>query len=163
MRMFPAVACSLLIGVALSATALSGPKNQSEFERIKSLEGNWVGKMSDGKSVHISYKVISSGSAVMESMDHDGMVTIYHLNGDTLMLTHYCSAGNQPRMHLVSSTPESLIFDMFDATNLDSVNDGHMSGLVLTFKDKNHLTADWSMSKDGKVAHHGIFVLTRAK
>jgi hypothetical protein len=163
MRRKIVVICSLLLGAAFSTNVLSGPKHQPEFDRIKSLEGTWVGKMTGGKPVHISYKVISAGSAVMESMDHDGMVTIYHLNGDTLMLTHYCSAGNQPRMRLVSSTAESLTFDMFDATNLASINDGHMSGLVLTFKDKNHITAEWTMSKDGRDAHHGVFELARKK
>jgi hypothetical protein len=163
MRTSTALACSMLLGVLFSVNALSASKQQPEFDRIKSLAGNWAGTMTGGKSVHISYKVISSGSAVMESMDHDGMVTMYHLDGDTLMLTHYCSAGNQPRMRLVSSTPGSLTFDMFDATNLSDVNDMHMAGLVLTWKDKNHLTADWTLMKDGKVAHHGVFELTRRK
>ena len=163
MRILAGVTCSILIVAAAFAAGPAGSISKAGFERMQSLEGTWVGTMPDGKAVHISYKVISAGSAVMESMDHDGMVTIYHMNGDTLMLTHYCSAGNQPRMRLVSSTRDALAFEMFDATNLASPNDPHMTALVLTWKDKDHITADWTMSKEGKDAHHGVFVLSRKK
>jgi hypothetical protein len=163
MKAMKAVLCGLIALTIAGGSAYSGPKDQAEFDRIKALEGKWVGKTPDGQSVHITYKVVSAGTAVMESTDHSGMITMYHLNGDTLMLTHYCSVGNQPRMRLISSTPESLTFDMFDATNLASPNDGHMRGLVYTFKGKNHVSAEWIFSKDGRDDHHGVFDLKRMK
>jgi hypothetical protein len=140
---------------------------------MKSLEGVWVGKGPEGNDQRISYQVISDGSAVMETIEHSGMhedmqdhaialmVTVYHLDGDRLMMTHYCSAGNQPRMKVVSSTDNSLTFEMFDATNLKSGNDAHMRKVTFTWTDKDHITAVWVMSKDGKDAPHGAFVLTR--
>jgi len=42
------------------------------------------------------------GTAVLERFTHPGsggpqtMLTVYHLDGDDLLLTHYCVAGNQP-------------------------------------------------------------------
>ncbi len=158
------LAAGALLGSILSA-APPESKNKAEFEKLKSLEGVWEGESSDGNPAHVSYKVVSAGSTVMETIDHthmaEMMVTMYHLDGDNLMMTHYCSAGNQPRMRLVSSTPNSLTFKMFDATNLASDNDGHMSGVTITWTDKDHITSDWVYSKDGKEQHHGIFKLGR--
>ena len=155
-------------GALLGSTLFAAPpesKHQAEFDKLKSLEGAWEGTTSDGKPAHLSYTVTSMGSAVMESIDHEGMpgmmITMYHLDGDNLMMTHYCSAGNQPRMRLISTTPNSITFKMFDATNLASDNEGHMSGLTMTWQDKDHITADWTYSKDGKEQHHGIFKLSR--
>lgn len=147
----------------LGGSAISGPKHAAEFDRMKALAGRWEGKLPNGHTFAVTYKVVSSGSAVMESLDHNGMITMFHLDGDTLMLTHYCSAGNQPRMRLVSSTPESLTFEMFDATNLASPNDGHMRGVVYTFRGKNHVSAEWIFSKDGHDEPHGILDLKRKK
>jgi hypothetical protein len=153
----------LLVSLAQSSTPES--KNQKNFEMMKSLEGTWEGDGPDGKPAKISYKVVSAGSAVMETIDHGDMpgmmVTMYHLDGNKLMMTHYCATGNQPRMRLVSSTPTELTFEMFDATNLASAKDTHMRKLVIRWTDKNHITADWTMSKDGKDENHGVFKLER--
>ena len=142
-------------------------KSQPAFDKMKSLEGVWEGTTPDGKPMRISYKVVSERSAVMETIDHDStggfMVTMYHLDGDHLMMTHYCSAGNQPRMRLVRSTPTSLAFEMFDATNLASKDDLHMHNLIITWADKDHITEDWTMRVKGKDAHHGLFKLARKR
>ena len=46
------------------------------------------------------YGVTAAGTAVMEALfpetDHE-MLTVYHLEGNDLVLTHYCAMGNQPR------------------------------------------------------------------
>ena len=51
--------------------------------------------------VRISYRLVSNGTTLMETMDsgHDtSMVTMYHVDGSRILATHYCAAGNQPRM-----------------------------------------------------------------
>ena len=158
------VAATLVFGASMQA-APPESKHKAELEKMKSLEGVWEGEGSDGNPAHFSYTVVSAGNTVMETIDHthmaEMMVTMYHLDGDNLMMTHYCSAGNQPRMRLVSSTSNSLTFKMFDITNLASENDGHMSGVTITWKDKDHITSDWTYSKDGKEQHHGVFKLSR--
>lgn len=140
-------------------------QGQADLERMKSLEGVWDGKTPDGKPQRISYAIVSAGSTVMETISHGEMasmmVTMYHLDGDQLMMTHYCSLGNQPRMRVVSSTDKSLTFEMFDATNLTSEKDAHMRKVTFTWKDKNHITATWVLNKDGKDESHGAFELTR--
>ena len=133
------------------------------------LVGNWNGKDADGKAVTVSYNLVSAGSTILETLDmadeKQAMVTMYNKDGDKLMMTHYCSMGNQPRMRSdkVSAEPKTITFTMYDATNMAKKSDAHMSKLILTFKDDDHFTQEWSMSKDGKVAHTGTFNFERVK
>ena len=80
------------------------------------------------------------------------MVTIYHPDGDHLMMTHYCSAHNQPRMRsqTVAGGSKIITFDLVDVTNLSAPDAGHMKKLVVTFVDKDHFTQEWTWSRKGK-------------
>ena len=73
-------------------------------------------------------------SALMERLVMGGeseMVTMYHPDGDRLMMTHYCSAHNQPRMHsqTVAGGSKIITFDLVDVTNLSAPDAGHMKKL----------------------------------
>lgn len=164
MKRWTVLLCTLLLLFPFLHAASPVPKDQAAFERLKSLVGVWEGESPHG-TTRVSYSVVSNGSTVMETIDQmehaHMMVTMYHLDGDRLMMTHYCSAGNQPRMRLVASTPSVLTFEMFDATNLASPNDAHMRKVVISWTDKDHITAAWTMNKDGKDGQPGIFKLTR--
>jgi hypothetical protein len=80
------------------------------------------------------------------------MVTMYHPDGDHLMMTHYCSAHNQPRMRsqAVTAGSKNITFDLVDVTNLSSPDAGHMKKLVVTFADKDHFTQEWTWTQKGK-------------
>src|SRR5262245_33835119 len=70
------------------------------FEKLKSLAGEWQAQGPHGLT-KVSYEIVSGGTAVMETIippQEPTMVTLYHRDGDQLMMTHYCSGGNQPRM-----------------------------------------------------------------
>jgi hypothetical protein len=125
------------------------PKSNPGFEKLKSLVGDWTGKTDGGSPVTASYKLVSSGTALMETLHPSGemeMVTLYHPDGERLMMTHYCAAGNQPRMQSEKSSadPKTLSFKFVDATNLSGPNDGHMIGLDVTFEDADHFTQKWN-------------------
>jgi hypothetical protein len=110
----------------------------------------------------ITWKLISAGSVLMESMQEESMVTMYHVDNNRLMLTHYCAAQNQPRMAAkVSDDGKTFTFDFIDGTNIASPDDGHMRKLVLTIQDKDHFTEQWFFAQKGKDADHGVFQLTR--
>ena len=137
----------------------SSDKAKKSFEKLKTLAGTWHSKMPDGSITKITYKVVSNGSTIMEiisSKEDDGMVSMYHLNNKNLMMTHYCSAGNQPRMKakLDNDDFNEINFRYVNATNLKSEKDGHMLNLDITFKDKNHITHAWTWTKDGKNTVH---------
>jgi hypothetical protein len=66
-------------------------------------------------------------------------------------MTHYCGAGNPPRMQAsVSPEGKTITFNFMDATNLKSADDGHMDRMVLTMLDDNHHTEDWTFIDHGK-------------
>ena len=153
------MARQLLIGflglTSVVAVARAAGKSQPEFDKLKSLAGNWEGKASDGRPVHVNYQVVSAGSALMESIGEGAggqMITVYHMDGDRLMMTHYCSAGNQPRMRAdrSSSTPSVIRFTFVDVTNLSAPDAGHMQAHSILWKDADHITHLWTWREKGQ-------------
>lgn len=151
---------TLLLSVALFAGD-NPPKAKAvaAFEKMKTLVGEWQAKTPDGKVHHASYKLVAGGTCVEETFrmgnnESQTMVTIYHLDGDQLMLTHYCVANNQPRMRAtqISDDVKNVTFDFVDATNLPDANAGHMYKAVFNFHDDGRFNAAWTFRKDGKDA-----------
>jgi hypothetical protein len=117
------------------------------FETLKALEGRWRGVDAKGRGVDVSVEVVSGGTAVLETMAPEGeptMVTVFHLDGDEIGLTHYCSSGNQPRLRAAVAAQGTdpigdLRFRFRDATNLETPTAGHIDGLTITFRDPDHI------------------------
>jgi hypothetical protein len=150
----------------LSTAALAQSAAQKSFEQLKSLAGSWEGAM-DGQPVHVSLRVTSMGNALMHEMrgaGPDDPITMLHLDGDRLMLTHYCDAGNQPRMAAtISPDGKTIVFDFVDATNLLSSQHGHMQRVTFNFIDSDHHTEKWEFAMaDGKQMG-GLLDLKRSK
>jgi len=162
---FAAVAFATLTASAQRAEPLSA---QAAFDKLKSLAGEWTGKAGDpGKeqNVTIIYRVTSGGHALAETMfpgtEHE-MITMYHLDGDKLLLTHYCAVGNQPRMALTKkSTADTLDFDFVGGTNMKSRKDGHMHAVRIRFVDHDTVASEWLYFKDGKNGGSEKFTLKR--
>lgn len=151
-----AAATVLWLGLAGTAARAAGNNaNAAEaFAKIKTLAGNWEGTGSRGK-VTTSYEVISNGSAVVEHIrvpGEDEMLTVYHLDGNRLVLTHYCTAGNQPRMQAEPYDPagNELVFNFTGAGNLRDANAGHMHAAALKFSGADDFSAKWTFQENGK-------------
>jgi hypothetical protein len=148
----------------LLTTAAFASDAQTSFEKLKALQGTWTGKAM-GQDVQVSFRVTSGGSAVLSEIHAEGnMITMFHLDGDRLLMTHYCGAGNQPRMTgTMSPDGKTITFNFLDATNLLGTQPGHMERLVLTMLDKDHHTEAWEFkAKDGQKQQE-LFDLQRAK
>ena len=150
-----------VLAVTLSFAASDAQKS---FEQLKSLSGSWEGKASNGKPVQVAFRVTSMGSALMsEIKSEDDMITMFNLDGERLLMTHYCGAGNQPRMVAsASSDGKTITFDFLDATNLASSEAGHMHHVVISMLDVNHHTEEWSFADHGKEMKE-VFDLWRKK
>lgn len=124
------------------------------FAKLKTLAGSWEATGKRGK-VTTSYEVISNGSALVEHINVPGeseMMTVYHLDGDRLVLTHYCTAGNQPHMQAEAYDPASskIVFDFAGGGNLSDPNVGHMHNVAFKIASANAFTADWTFQENGK-------------
>lgn len=134
------------------------PREQSvkAYEQIKGLEGDWRGRSTKGWTERITYRTIAGGSCVMEtSFDahpNEMMVTMFHPDGDRLLLTHYCVAKNQPRLVATGWEDDGrkLTFSFLDGTNLPSRDKGHMDKVVFRFVDGDRFTSRWTWYQDGK-------------
>jgi len=138
-----------------SNSAWSQSKAAAGFEKLKALVGEWQGPGSDGKLRTATYQLLSDGTAVMETLtpaDEPSMATVYYVDGDRLLMTHFCSAGNQPRMRAEAAAGEiqKLDFDFLDATNLAKPTAGHIHRLQITFQDQDHIAQTWTWREEGK-------------
>lgn len=143
---------------ALLVCASLGPAQSSpqlSFDVLKSLQGNWQGEDSLGHPVKATFRLTGKGSALMseymEPDQNEDMISMFHVDGDRLLMTHYCSAGNQPRMNATPSPHgKTITFDFADATNLPSLEAGHMRRLVIKSLGPNHHTEEWTYAENGK-------------
>ncbi|HEX6805944.1 MAG TPA: hypothetical protein VF133_19880 [Terriglobales bacterium] len=146
---------SVVVLGALNLLAQSAP--QKSYELVKYLAGKWEGKNQMGDPLQVSFRITASGSAVMSEIvsqmqgKQEDMISMIHMDGDRLLLTHYCAAGNQPRMQVtLSPDGKSIRFDFVDATNLVSLETPHMRSVVFTFVDANHHIEEWHFQAPGK-------------
>ncbi len=139
-----------------------------QWEKIKSLVGEWDGYITEGGKklpTHISVRLTGDGSAVMHWMDagtpHE-MVTMFHMNQSELLATHYCAAHNQPRLRAVpSNQPTKVAFEFKDGTNIRT-GDSFMRQLVITFVDADRHNETWGYDNNGNI-QAGTIYLTRTR
>ena len=153
----------LIAALALAtASAVAQTNAQKAFASIKTLPGTWAGDTSMGP-VQVTFKVTAGGSAVMsEILGKEDMISMFNLDGPgRLLLTHYCAAGNEPRMEAsVSPDGKVITFTYVDATNLATPDAAHMHKMTLTIIDNNHHTEEWTLVDHGK-EHTEVFDLHR--
>ena len=138
------------------------------FDQLKALAGEWAGMAVEEQSfpVTVQYRVTGNGSAVVETQfpgtPHE-MVTVYYRDGNDLVLTHYCAAGNQPRMKLdaAASKPDELRFAFTGGSNLDPAKDMHMHEVRIALLSGDKIESDWTAYQNGQKAHTAHFQLTR--
>jgi hypothetical protein len=166
----------VLLSLSTVAFAQSdAPKSdaQKSFDQLKTLAGSWEGILKtyppqpevDGKRAEASLRVTSMGNAIVHEMKMEGRpddpITMLYMDNDRLTLTHYCDAGNRPRM-VAKPSPDgkTVEFDFADVSG--STQYGHMHHALFTIVDANHHTEDWTfMVGDNPVRAH--FDLQRTK
>ena len=126
--------------------------------------------MENGTTTDVWLRVTSRGNALVHEMKgsgtpddparYDHPVTMLYLDGDRLILTHYCDAGNRPRMAArLSPDGKTVEFDFLDVAG--STEYGHMQHAVFTLVDANHHTEDWTYLMPGDKPMHAHFELKR--
>lgn len=159
---------SLLLATAVICLPLSASEAQicrtcpsftksdsAPIKKLASLVGCWSGKRSpDGLAAKLSYELASEQTALLETIwieNNPTMYTMYYLDGDVGMAHHFCSYGNQLRMRAEPAAEQNVLFlRLFDATNLRSPNDDHMTHIKFAFHDEDHFDVEWGLHHNGK-------------
>ena len=163
----------LVAVMLLSSVAFAQSDVQKSFDHLKTLAGTWEARVTtvppqseiEGKLMHVTLRVTSMGNALMHEMTGadrpDDPITMLYMDGDRLMLTHYCDAGNRPRMTgKVSADGKAVEFEFLDVAG--STQYGHMHHAVFTMIDANHHTEEWTFMQGDKPVH-ARFELQRTK
>ena len=169
---------TLGLALALSLSAAAQSDAQKSFDKLKTLAGTWEGHLTtdphiadmEKETMYVSLRVTSRGNALVHEMKKPGTpddpakddpITMLYLDGDRLLLTHYCDAGNRPRM-LAKTAPDgkTVEFDFLDVAG--STQYGHMHQAAFTVVDENHHTEEWSFMEGDKMIH-AHFDLQRTK
>ena len=157
-----------MMALVMSAAVLAADKTKSEeaFDRLASLEGQWKGEQ-DGVKISLIYALTANGSALMEEFRPESgpvMITLFTVDGDHLIATHYCSAKNQPQMvtSAITDVQKPLAFSLARVTGLKSPDDCHNTGLTVIQEDNDHLTQEWTYQSKGKTGK-SVFRYTRVR
>jgi hypothetical protein len=167
MRTLTTLAAALVLcaGTARAGDA-PGESAQQTLDRIKGLVGTWEGHVAtpDGPPGSVRYELTGGGTTVMERLfpgtAHE-MMTVYHLDGDRLLATHYCAMGNQPVMKLEKATAQELSFGFVGGTNMDAAKDVHIHSGRIRFVEGGKLESEWDVYEGSKRTGTNKFYLSR--
>lgn len=141
----------------VSDTVYAGDLKLEGFNKIKSLIGTWSGTLPDGNKIEITYEEISGGAILEKYHSQDpmwwNMSSVYHLDKDKILMTHYCSWGNHPRMQSrhanIDEDLKQIAFKFKDIAQ-NQPEKGYMHNLTFEFQDQDHLAHHWTWREKGK-------------
>ena len=164
------VLLSLSTAAFAQSAATAAPSDaQKSFDQLKTLAGVWTGPLTvdppnpdwTRDPLWVSMRVTSRGNALVHEMKKPGTpddptkddpITLLYMDNDRLTLTHYCDAGNRPRM-VAKASPDgkTVEFDFADVSG--STQYGHMHHAMFTTVDASHHTEDWVFMTGDKPVH----------
>jgi len=137
----------------MPAPKASGPQSdaQKAFEKLKTLAGTWQASLM-GAPMNVTLRVTSSGNAILHegtsSAMPDDPITMFYVEGDRLLATHYCDSGNRPRMEgKMSPDGKKIEFTLLDIVG--NTKNGYMGSIVFNFIDASHHNEDGAWTFPG--------------
>jgi hypothetical protein len=168
--------CLLVSAVLLplSTVVFAQTEAQSSFQKLKALAGTWEGVITttppeptvNGKTAQAWLRVTSMGNALMHEVKiagrPDDPITMIYVDGDRLLMTHYCDAGNRPRfVGKIMPDAKTIAFDFLDLTG--SNEHGHMRDVSFTVVSPEHHVEEWTFMAEGKGSIRAHYDLQRKK
>ncbi|WP_139792359.1 hypothetical protein [Henriciella litoralis] len=126
------------------------------FDALKTLDGTWQLAEQPEHGLRIVFSTTARGSVLVEEWTFEGAphsLTLYHRDGDTLMATHYCPQGNQPRMTLVPGGDGLASLTFRDVTDFDPASEQHQHSLSLALGEDGALIRS-EIYRDGEGGDH---------
>ncbi|HEY6941476.1 hypothetical protein [Dokdonella sp.] len=144
----------LAVALALSSSPAStaAPAAKDAFERLKSLAGDWRSAR-PGSATVVDYRAIANGAALVErwtmSPTRQSM-TVYTMDGDRLLATHYCPQGNAPRLRLEAIDASGAYrFEFVDGANLQDPQGSHEHAFWLRIDAQGRITRGETYVRNG--------------
>jgi len=157
------------VAVAQEPAKPAGAQSDAKkaFAKLKTLAGSWQGKVMD-IPIDFTIRAASSGTTVLHEGNTSGKgppkqeITMFYVDGDRLLATHYCDAGNRSNMEGKLSADGNVITLGF----LDVVGPtrgGYLKDMEITMIDADrHVVAITFIMPDGKpIALRGEFQRTK--
>ena len=104
----------------------------SALAEMRQMVGLWKPADKPQSPLRIRFYLTADDTVLVESWEVRGQphsLTLYHLDGASLLATHYCPQGNQPRLRLMGRDASGLHFALRDVTDLDPASETHQHDL----------------------------------
>ncbi|MEO5625415.1 MAG: hypothetical protein ABIQ70_05350 [Dokdonella sp.] len=143
------IAAPILLLISLFASA-GQPSAQATFDQLKTLEGNW--RSTSGKTT-ANYQLIANGSSLVETWTMSPTrqsMTVYTMDGDRIIATHYCPQGNAPRLELARTDADGThFFEFLDGANLRKPGGSHEHAFSVRLDPKGTLVRNETYIANG--------------
>ncbi|MCQ4166480.1 hypothetical protein [Tahibacter harae] len=131
---------------------------QAAFARLGQLAGDWEGQFANGRHHTVNYRFSAGGTVLVETWalaPGRESITVYYVDGDELLATHYCPQGTQPRLRLVDDAGGRLSFELRDGGNLALAGKSHQQAFWLELSGENGYRRSETYVENGGAAQSG--------
>lgn len=156
---FLSLALSASAGADATETGATRDKSSASdvFKQLSSLVGVWDGKFEDGRPHRVTYRLTAGGTVLVETWALSATresLTLYHLDGDALVATHYCPQGNQPRLRLSRAAGPAgrLSFEFRDGGNLQVPGKSHQHAFWIELRGPDAFARSETYVENGSSA-----------
>lgn len=146
----------LLAGAFLAAiTVCRADQAQARavFAQLQTLVGEWEGKTEAGRVLKVSYRLVANNTVLVETWTlgpQREALTLYHMDNESLIATHYCPVGNQPRLRLKEAGgASSFTFEFVSATNLPTPEIAHQHRFEIEIIQPNSFARSETYMENG--------------
>jgi len=160
--LMPTLLIFLLAPAAVVFAQDNPPKSAGEqsdakkaLAKLKTLTGSWQGTIMS-IPINFTIRAVSSGTAILHEGDtseagppkHE--ITMFYVEGDRLLATHYCDAGNRARWEgKMSPDGKAIEFTFLDVAG--STRGGYLKDMAFTVVDADHHIVGFTfVMPDGK-------------
>jgi hypothetical protein len=152
-----------------AAQTASSPADRA-FERLESLAGHWTYRDSLDYNIGATrpevvvgtvwYALVANGTTIQENVNGPGhdvadMISMIRVDGDRLVLDHYCSSGTQPRLVSRGLEGNVIRFVFESGTGIPTPATGHIHEATFTFLPGGGFESRWTWQEPGKT-HIGV-------
>ena len=157
-KLLPALLIWLVVamGCGTAAAQTAAPSDaQKAFDQMKNLTGSWHGTIM-GIPIDVTIRLAPSGTVILHEGNTDGgrppnhEITMFYVEGDRLVATHYCDGGNRARFEgNLSPDGKTSEFKFLDVAG--NTKGGLVKRMAFTIIDANkHLVEFTFIKPDGK-------------